>query len=133
MRTAHGLPVALALLSAACLAGCGKGGGGVSGASGAAGTTGEQVVVAFDFNTDGWGDVLTLDFSTAPARIVTALQGDASGGYVDATAQLKGQAIDGKLSDAIAAYVAGSLEVASGTDLETVDSAGREITVTVYE
>jgi len=131
--------IGTALLLAAV--GCGGGGGGGGGAAGPSGSTGapqsasedDQIVVGYDFNQDQQLDVLTLDSTTSPFRIVSAFEGTSGGGFVDATAQRAGQAIDASISDALATYLAGSIALGEDTEIDVVDSAGRDVTVTVYE
>jgi hypothetical protein len=133
----------LAFLSAA-LFGCGGGGGGGGGSDiavnpppGGAGDTtvppGEYVVVRYDQDADGNPDLLTLDKTETPFTVVEALAGTDDGGSVVVTEKLGGRPIDPAISDALASYLAESLEVASETDLEVVDSSGSEISITVFE
>jgi hypothetical protein len=113
----------------------GGGGGGSSGGTGsmAGAAEDDQVVVGYDHNNDQQLDVLTLDSTTSPFRIVTALEGTPAGGFVDRTAQRAGQAIDTSISDALAAYLASSIALVEDTEVDVVDSVGRDVTVTVYE
>jgi hypothetical protein len=125
---------ALALASA----GCGGGGGGTSGTQStttppAAQQQADQVVVAYDFNNDSALDVLTLDPTTTPMRIVSVLEGTAAGGFTDQSAARSGQPIDAKVSDAVAGYLVDADSVGSGTEIDVVDASGRDVTVTVYE
>lgn len=134
------LPVCLCL-AAVALSGCGGGGGGGGGddtaaipAPGGSGDTQSQyVVVRYDHTGDGNADVLTLDPANEPFTVVEALAGTADGGSVDATPSLTGQAIDPAISDALSAFLADSLEVASETELDAIDSLGNSVTLTVYE
>lgn len=136
------LPFCLTLFAVA-LTGCGGGGGGGGGGGdsaaapipvgGAGDTQSQYVVVRYDYTGDGNADVLTLDPANEPFTVVEALAGTADGGSVDATTALSGQTIDPAISDALLAFLAGSLEVASETELDAVDSLGNSVTLTVYE
>ena len=135
MRRITHVPATAAFAAVAALvAGCG--GGGPSGAATLGGTTAapeDQVVAAYDHNNDGFQDLLTLNPSASPMQILGAIEGQAGGGFVDVSAQLAGQPIDANISAAISNYLANSVELGTGTDLEVQDVSGRELVVTVYE
>lgn len=141
MRTMR-IPRVLGLL---CLLGalgaCGGGGGGGAAAvdPGTPGTGGldatsplEQVVVQYDVTGDDDPDLVTLDRTTEPFRIVEALVAT-DAGPVDRTDAMKGQAIDADVSRTLADWLAGNVDVASGTRLDVVETDGRETTVTIWE
>ena len=91
-----------------------------------------RVAVRLDWDQDGHLDVLTLDTSTNPLRVVDALRGTADGGAVDATATWRGRSVGPVLNDTLQFYLARSMSVASLTDLEVV-LYGQPVTVTVIE
>ena len=125
----------MAALAAFGLAACG--GGGSDAITSSAPTSSEAqatpLVVEIDVTGDETPDVLTLDTTETPFRIVEAIQGVQNGKPIDATGLLAGQTIDPDLSEALAKHLADSLNVASRTELELVDSQGRTIPVTVFE
>lgn len=126
-------PLAGALALAVASAGCGGGGSSSpSGASSVPAGTPETVVAAYDFDADGDADVLTLDTGARPMRIVSALEGAATGDLIPAPTAA-GAPIDAGISDAIAAYLAGSFAIGAATEIEARDSAGNLVTVTIYE
>jgi hypothetical protein len=134
MRRITHVPAAAAFAAVAVLvAGCG--GGGLS--SGKLGTTTaapeDQIVAAYDQDNDGNQDLLTLNPNVSPMQILGAIQGQTGGGFVDVSAQLAGQPIDANISAAISNYLANSVELGAGTDLEVQDVSGRALVVTVYE
>lgn len=88
-----------------------------------------QVVVRLDINGDDDPDLLTVE---TDGTIVAALE-STGGDPIDTTDLRKGQRIDAKVAEAIAAYVSQSIELASETDLDVVDSTGTTITVTIFE
>ena len=88
-----------------------------------------QVVVRLDINGDDDPDLLTIE---TDGTIVAALE-STGGDPIDTTDLRKGQRIDAKVAEAIAAYVSQSIELASETDLDVVDSTGATITVTIFE
>lgn len=128
----------LCLLGA--LGACGGGGGGGTAAvdpgtpPGGLDTTSplEQVVVMYDVTGDDDPDLVTLDRTTEPFRIVEALVAT-DAGTVDRTDAMKGQPIDADVSRTLADWLAGSVDVASGTRLDVVETDGRETTVTIWE
>lgn len=141
MRAHHALVLALLAVG---LLGCGGGGGGGGGSDpgvnpppGGGGTDellqGEYVVVRFDQDADGYPDLLTLDKAKTPFTVVEALRGTADGGSVDATVALAGDEIDSALSEALAAFLAESIDIASEQELVANDSQGNPVTLTVYE
>ena len=116
------------LLSAALMAACS--GGGVDPVAVAPPLSlQEQVVVQLDINGDDDPDLLTVE---TDGTIVAALE-STGGDPVDTTDLRKGHKIDPKVAEAIAAFVERSVELASETRLEVVDSAGLPVTVTVFE
>ncbi len=129
--------LAAALLVAA--AGCGGGGGGTSGSSvkttpPSPASTDGQFAVQFDYNDDEHQDMLTLDSTVQPMRIVSVMDGGPNGTFTDTSAALRpGQSIDASLSSGLATYLANSIDVGSGTEVQIRDSMGRDVTVTVYE
>ncbi|MHC4956746.1 MAG: hypothetical protein ACYTGN_00125 [Planctomycetota bacterium] len=124
------------LLCIALLAACGGGTDAVVGPGDTAPVVDEpaiqtqRVVVTFDVNGDERPDTLTIE---QDGTIVEAVESTDGGGPVDMTDVRKGEKIDGKIADAVAAHVARSIDLASETRLEIVDSNGRTVTVTVYE
>ena len=126
--------ILMALVAGVGLLACGgsSGGGATTGAPIAAAPQ-NQLVVELDMNGDDVPDVLTLDTSAVPFRIVEAIQGVPNGSPFDATAAFAGQPIDAALSDALAKHLTDSLNVASRTELELIDSIGRTVPVTVFE
>ena len=120
------------LLCAALCAACG-GGADVIGAatqSPQAQQTGQQVVLSYDINNDQHPDTLTID---ADGAIVEALESTGGADPVDTTDIRRGQRIDVRIADAVAAHVANTVALASRTQLDVVDSNGRTVSVTVYE
>ncbi len=92
-----------------------------------------QVVVRYDLNGDSLPDMLTLDTTQEPFRIIEALEGTADGGARDLTNIMRDHAIDASVSQALANYLAQSLEAGRETELDVADVAGREFTVTIFE
>ncbi|GIW71717.1 MAG: hypothetical protein KatS3mg102_1259 [Planctomycetota bacterium] len=136
MRNRTALAAVAGWACAALLLGCGGGSstGGVASPSSAPAVEEEgQLVVRFDHDRDGLPDVLALDPSAEPFRIVKALLGTPSGDLVDRSAALAGQPIDAGISAAIAAYLDGSAELAAATELSAFDSAGNPVFVTIFE
>jgi len=88
-----------------------------------------QVVVRLDINGDSDPDLLTVE---PDGTIVAALE-STGGDPVDTTDLRKGQQIDAKVAEAIAAYLSQSVELASETQLDVVDSKGATVSVTVFE
>lgn len=128
---------ALALAAAGC-----SGGGGTSAtmsvappppASPTPGSSDGQFVVAYDYNNDEQLDLLTLDSTVSPMKIVAVFEGTAGGGMTDQTTARAGQPIDPKISDALGTYLSSATEIASGTEIELTDSAGVTVNLTVYE
>lgn len=87
------------------------------------------VVVSLDINGDDDPDLLTVE---PDGTIVAALE-STSGDPIDTTDLRKGQKIDAKVAEAIAAYVSNTVELASETRLDVVDSTGATVSVTVFE
>ena len=90
----------------------------------------QQVVVSYDINNDEDPDTLTID---ADGTIVEALETTAGGATVDTTDIRKGEAIDPRIAEAIAAHLAASIDLASETRLDVVDSSGRTVNVRIFE
>lgn len=90
------------------------------------------LVVRYDFDQDDHADVLTLDATQRPLRIVEALQGGARGAFVDATARWRGRSIDAELDAVLHTYLERSLSVASETPLE-IQVRGRPVLLSVIE
>ena len=124
------------LLCAVFLAACGGGGGDILGE--VASTTDpiaqqpdpQRVVVSYDINNDEDPDTLTID---ADGTIVEALETTAGGATVDTTGLRKGQAIDPRIAEAVAAHLAAAIELASETRLDVVDSSGRTVNLRIFE
>jgi len=119
------------LLCVAFLAACGSG----SDPAGAPGDIAalpqqDQVVVSYDLNGDEFPDTLTIDLS---GTILEAIESTAGGEVRDATDLLQGQKVDPAIADAVAAHIANSVALASGTRLDLLDSSGNAVTVTVFE
>jgi len=126
------LRILAALAAGFGLLACGGSGGGTAGAP-VTSAPQNQLVVELDMNGDNEPDILTLDTSETPFRILEAIQGVPNGEPLDATGAFAGQPIDAALSDALAKHLADSLNVASRTELELIDSIGRTVPVTVFE
>jgi hypothetical protein len=123
----------LALLAAA-LAACGGGSDAVTPTGTIESVPQEsQVVVRYDHNGDTLPDVLTLDTSRSPFRIVEVLEGTDSGDPVDRSAFLRDRPIEPAISGAVPSYLAESMQVASETDLDVTNLSGDSVTVTVFE
>lgn len=121
------------LLCAALVAACGGGGADAVGPvtpTPQAQQPGQQVVVSYDINNDQHPDTLTID---ADGTIVEALESTGGADPVDTTDIRKGQKIDVRIAEAVAAHVAESVALASRTQLDVVDSNGNTVPVTVYE
>ncbi len=88
-----------------------------------------QVVVSMDINGDDDPDLLTIE---TDGTIVAALE-STGGDPLDTTDLRKGQQIDVKIAEAIAAYVSQAVELASETRLDVIDSTGATVSVTVFE
>ena len=88
-----------------------------------------QVVVSMDINGDDDPDLLTVE---RDGTIVAALE-STGGDPIDTTDLRKGQKIDAKVAEAIAAYLSSTVELASETRLDVVDSTGATVEVTVFE
>ena len=88
-----------------------------------------QIVVSMDINGDDDPDLLTVE---ADGTIVAALE-STGGDPIDTTDLRKGQKIDAKVAEAIAAYLSNTVELASETRLDVVDSTGVTVSVTVFE
>jgi len=128
------LHYALWALGAAMLAGCGGSGGAAASQPALDSVPQEsQVVVRYDLNGDSNPDLLTLDTTKTPFRIMEALDGTAGGGAVDTTALRRGQAIDPAVSDALADYLAQSTAAGSETRLDVTDENGNPFTLTIFE
>jgi len=93
----------------------------------------ERLVVQMDYNGDDAPDVLTLDTSEAPFKVVEALQGTAGGVPVDVTDVLGGQTIDPEISRALAEYLTNSFSVATRTELDIRDANDQLVTLVIYE
>ena len=141
-RTKIFMPLGLAALALALFA-CGGGGGGGGGDGGptqapedvsppAESGPQELVVVRYDYDGDGDEDVLTLDKTTSPYTIVEALTGTATGEAVDATEALAGRPVDPAVSEALARYLAETVEIASEHELDVPTATG-DLTITVFE
>jgi len=128
------LRLAALALGAAMLAACG-GSSGAAPAQPALDSVPQeaQVVVRYDLNGDSNPDLLTLDTTQTPFRIMEALDGTADGGAVDSTAVRRGQAIDPAVSDALATYLTQSTAAGTETRLDVVDQNGNPFTVTIFE
>ena len=116
-------------------AGCSDGTSASAGAStrGRTATDAERLlVVRFDFDGDGFDDVLTLDVARAPYRVVEAIRGRQQGVFEDVTERWAGRGIDASLQEALGAYLERSFAVATETTLEVV-SNGQPILVSVIE
>jgi hypothetical protein len=130
-----------AVFIAAALGACGGGGAAAPASPGTNPAVGgtdsasplDTLVVMYDVTGDGNPDVLTLDRTTDPYTIREAIVATDAGPSVDRTDQLKGTTIDPDVSRALADWMANTVDVASGSRLNVVDSAGRETTVTIYE
>lgn len=96
------------------------------------GAPANTIVVRYDFDLDDYDDVVTLDVSEHPGRVVEALQGLANGVFVDASARWGGQAIEADLDALLRAYLERSFAVASETQLET-QVGGRPVLISVIE
>lgn len=92
-----------------------------------------HIVVEYDHDKNDTLDVLTLDPSTEPMTIVEALEGDGEGDLLDRTAERAGQAIDASLSEALASYLAGTLNMGGEATIEATDVHGDTVTIKVYE
>jgi hypothetical protein len=93
----------------------------------------ERLVVQMDYNGDEEPDVLTLDTSETPFKVVEALQGTPAGEPVDVTAVLGGQALDPEISRALAEYLAASFSVASRTEMDVRDANDQLVTLVIFE
>lgn len=93
----------------------------------------ERLVVQMDYNGDDAPDVLTLDTSEAPFKVVEALQGTAGGAPVDVTDVVGGQTIDPEISRALAEYLTNSFSVATRTELDVRDANDQLVTLVIYE
>jgi hypothetical protein len=136
------VPSFLAALALALFIGaCGGGGGGGGGSDGVVigetvesegDTELETVVVLYDVTGDDDPDLVTLNLTSDPYTIVDAVVA-ADGEAVDSPEALNGQPIDPNVSTALDAFLADSVEVASGESLVVTETTGREVTVVIYE
>ena len=127
------LHLAVVAALAVGLAGCGGSGGGTSGGSDLTSVAQARLVVQMDLNGDDAPDILTLDTSKTPFRIVAALQGTLGGDPVDMTPLLAGQTIDSEISRALAEHLGSSFGVGTRTELDVQDATGKLVTVVVFE
>ncbi|MHC4550725.1 MAG: hypothetical protein ACYTEZ_18350 [Planctomycetota bacterium] len=122
------------LAALACaLVGCSGSGSGPPGGDDVVSVAQERLVVQLDVNGDNAPDVLTLDTSKTPFRIVEALEGTVGGAPVDATAILGGQPIDAEISRALADYLAASFAVGTRTELDVRDVNDQLVTLVIFE
>jgi len=91
------------------------------------------VVVQYDQDGDDSPDLVTLDSSEMPYRIVEMLGSQPGGGAVDMTPLYAGLEIDTEIASAIAAHLASNLASDGETEIEVEDSTGRQHTVRIYE
>ena len=79
-----------------------------------------RVVIRVDWDHDGRPDLLTLDTSTNPLRIVDAIRGTEDGGGEAASAAWRGLVVEGALNDALQQYLTRSLSGGTATDLDVL-------------
>ena len=91
------------------------------------------VVAQYDADGDDSPDMVTFNASRTPYRIVEMLGSRPGGGAIDKTDLYAGREIDPLIADAIAAHIAADLASDGDTELEVVDSSGRQQTVRIYE
>ncbi len=113
--------------------GCGGGTSTAPGDSSLATAAQEQVVVEMDLNGDEQPDIVTLDTTELPYKIVDVLQGTATGEPIDASDFHRGARLDGEISRAIADYLADSFGVQTRTEIDCDNESGEPVTVVVME
>lgn len=91
------------------------------------------VVAQYDEDGDDSPDMVTLDASATPYRIVEMIGTRPGGGAVDKSAAFAGREIDPRISDAIAAHISDALASDGNTVIEVVDSTGRAHTVRLHQ
>jgi len=123
----------------ALAAGCGGGAVGTTGPTGGdtgGTTTGAQqqrLVVQFDQNGDDEPDLITLDTSETPFKVIEALEGVSGGTMRNVTKSLAGQTLDIEISNAIAGYLANSFNVGKRTELDVTNQQGQTMTLVIFE
>lgn len=94
----------------------------------------QTTVVQMDHDGDGELDLLTLDTSRTPYRILEAIYGGTAGADpVDVTDSLRGMELDIDLSNALADYFTSSFAVDGRTELDVAGSGGAPVKVVVFE
>ena len=131
----------LSLLAGLALAaGCGSGGGAV-GSTGGGDTGGittspqqqQRLVVQFDQNGDDEPDLVTLDTTETPFKILEVLEGVSGGTMRDVTATAAGQTLDTEISNAISGYIANSYNVGKRSELDVTNQQGQSMTLVIFE
>lgn len=133
----------LSLLAGLALAaGCGSGGGAVGTTGDTGGDNGgittspqqqQRLVVQFDQNGDDEPDLITLDTSETPFKVLEALEGVSGGTMRDVTESLAGQTLDTEISNAIAGYLANSYNIGKRIELDVTNQAGQSMTLVIFE
>ena len=93
----------------------------------------QRLGVEYDQNADGELDVLTLDTTTTPYRIVEMLQGMPAGAPMDVTPVMYGAEIDPGISAALANHLGNSINVRTRTEMNVRNQLGESATIVVYE
>ena len=125
------------LLSLLLVAGCGGSGGDPTspgpGEDPPTAIPQQTLVIQMDEDGDDEPDLLTLDVSQRPFRIVEALRGQTAGDPVDYSDLWRDREIDPQISDALADYLAGSIRVGQRTELNARDRLGQTHRIVVFE
>lgn len=126
---------ACALLGVLLVAvGCSSGGGVPGGEPPNESVAQQTSVVQMDHDGDGELDLLTLDTSRTPYRILEAIYAGAGGADpVDVTDSLRGVELDIDVSNALADYFASSFAVDARTELDVAGAGGNPVKVVVFE